>query len=89
MQELEVQADTLGQLLGALAVRIPSFGGFISGDRLHPSFIASLNGERFVSDPGTPLGRTGGRRERLGRAGRAGSRPSRLSGQSLGFDGVA
>jgi molybdopterin converting factor small subunit len=54
---LEVQADTLGQLLGALAVRIPSFGRFISGDRLHPSFIASLNGERFVSDPGTPLGK--------------------------------
>jgi molybdopterin converting factor small subunit len=55
IQELEVQADTLGQLLGTLAARIPAFGKFIDVDRLHPSFIASLNGERFVSDPGTPL----------------------------------
>ena len=53
---LEVQADTLGQLLGTLAARIPLLGSFLSADRLHPSFVASLNGDRFVSDPGTPLG---------------------------------
>ncbi|MEP7353535.1 MAG: MoaD/ThiS family protein [Acidobacteriota bacterium] len=52
---LEVQADTLGQLLGALAARIPSFGDLIGSDRLHPSFVANLNGDQFVSDPGTPL----------------------------------
>ena len=52
VSRLDVQADTLGQLLKALAVRIPSLGT----DRLHPSFVASLNGDRFVTDPETPLG---------------------------------
>jgi len=60
LSELEVNADTLGQLLGTLAAQIPSFGKFISvdgqGSRLHPAFVANLNGDRFVSDPGTPLG---------------------------------
>ena len=27
----------------------------IADDRLHPSLAASLNGERFISDPRTPL----------------------------------
>ena len=53
---VEVQADTLGQLLGTLAVRIPSLGELIAADRLHSSIVANLNGDRFVSDPGTPLG---------------------------------
>ena len=52
MSQMDVQAATLGQLLKALAVRIPSLGT----DRLHPSFVASLNGDRFVSDPATRLG---------------------------------
>jgi molybdopterin converting factor small subunit len=59
LAELNVNAGTLGQLLGTLADQIPSFGNFVStdaaGSRLHPAFIASLNGDRFVSDPGTPL----------------------------------
>ena len=56
VSELEVQADTLGQLLGRLATQIPSLGEFIAEDRLHSTFIANLNGDQFVSDPGTPLG---------------------------------
>jgi molybdopterin converting factor small subunit len=52
---LEVKADTLGQLLGTLAAQIPSLGEFIAADRLHSSFVANLNGDRFVDDPGTPL----------------------------------
>ncbi len=60
VSELELQADTLGQMLNALAAKVPSLGPFIGGEgrdlRLHSSFIASLNGDRFVSDPGTPLG---------------------------------
>ena len=56
MSGLEVQADTLGQLLGTLAAQIPSLGELIGADRLHPSFVANLNGDRFVSDPATPLG---------------------------------
>jgi molybdopterin converting factor small subunit len=53
--ELEVQADTLGQLLATLAVRIPSLRELIVMDRLHPAFVANLNGDQFVSDPATPL----------------------------------
>jgi molybdopterin converting factor small subunit len=56
VSELEVQADTLGQLLGTLATQIPSLAKLIGANQLHPSFVASLNGDRFVSDPGTPLG---------------------------------
>jgi len=54
--QAEVQAETLGQLLTTLAVRFPSLGPFITLERLHPSFVASLNGDLFVSDPRTVLG---------------------------------
>jgi molybdopterin converting factor small subunit len=53
--ELELQADTLGQLLVALAVRFPSLADLIIADRLQPSPVANLNGNRFVSDPRTQL----------------------------------
>ena len=56
VSELEIQADTLGDLLGTLAQRIPSLGELIAVDRLHGAFAANLNGDRFVSDPDTPLG---------------------------------
>src|SRR5580698_3076145 len=55
VSEIEVQADTLGQLLGILSVRIPSFRELIAVDRLHSALVANLNGERFISDPQTPL----------------------------------
>ena len=53
--ELELEADTLGELLAALAVRLPSLGDLITANRLQPSIVANLNGDRFVSDPRTPL----------------------------------
>ena len=53
--ELELEADTLGQLLVALGVRFPALGELITADRLQPSVVANLNGDRFVSDPGTQL----------------------------------
>jgi len=55
LSQLEVQADTLGQLLGRLTAQIPSLAEVITGNRLHPSFLANLNGDRFVSDPSTAL----------------------------------
>jgi molybdopterin converting factor small subunit len=55
ISELDVQADTLGQLLGKLATQIPSLGKLIGLNELHPAFVANLNGDRFISDPGTPL----------------------------------
>ena len=54
--EIEVQADTLGHLLGTLAARMPRLAELIEVDRLHPSLAANLNGDRFISDPQTPLG---------------------------------
>ena len=56
IDELEVNADTLGRLLEALASRTPGLAGLIADARLHPSLAASLNGDRFLSDPATPLG---------------------------------
>ena len=56
LAELDVQADTLGRLLGTLAAQMPALAELITVDRLHPSVVASLNGDRFISDPGTPLG---------------------------------
>jgi len=53
--ELDVQADTLGQLLSALATRFPSFSELMTADQLGPSIVANLNGDRFVTDPRTPL----------------------------------
>jgi molybdopterin converting factor small subunit len=55
MAELAVEADTLGCLLGTLAERVPGLAELIAGDRLHPSLAANLNGDRFISDPETPL----------------------------------
>jgi molybdopterin converting factor small subunit len=56
ISQVEVPAETLGQLLTTLAVQFPSLGRFITLDRLDPTFIASLNGDQFVSDPQTVLG---------------------------------
>ena len=53
--EIDVQADTLGSLLGTLSAQVPGLAELIAVDRLHPSMAASLNGDRFISDPDTPL----------------------------------
>ena len=53
--ELVVEADTLGRLLAALSDRLPSLSELIVGDRLHPAFVANLNGDEFISDPDTAL----------------------------------
>lgn len=68
--ELDVEAASLGCLLGALASQMPGLAELIiddrlpphaakpasRGPRLHPSLAANLNGDRFISDPDTPLG---------------------------------
>ncbi len=53
--EVELQAETLGHLLSMLAGRFPALSDLIADERLRPSIIANLNGDRFVSDPRTPL----------------------------------
>jgi molybdopterin converting factor small subunit len=54
--EIDVQAETLGRLLGTLATRTPGLAELIVVDRLHPSLAANLNSNQFISDPETPLG---------------------------------
>jgi len=53
--ELQVQAATLGELLGTLAVKYPALAELMPDKRLHPALAANLNGDRFVRDPRTPL----------------------------------
>jgi molybdopterin converting factor small subunit len=69
IDETDVEAETLGQLLETLAARMPGLAELIvvdwlpphdansasRGARLHPSLAANLNGDRFISDPRTPL----------------------------------
>jgi molybdopterin converting factor small subunit len=55
VSELEIEAETLGQLLGTLAVQCPALRELITDERLHPSIAANLNGDAFVSDPATRL----------------------------------
>lgn len=55
IDELHIEAATLGQLLGTLATRFPVLGELITADGLHPSLAANLNGDEFVSDLRTPL----------------------------------
>ena len=59
VSSLDLRAETLGELFGALADRFPSFDAFLTtdgeGTHLHPAFAANLNGDCFVSDPATRL----------------------------------
>jgi len=50
--DLDIEADTLGQLLRALADRFPDLRELVPNGELHPSIVANLNGDEFVSDPG-------------------------------------
>lgn len=55
ISKLEVQAHTLGELLGTLSSKLPALAEFIAADRLNSAAVANLNGDRFISDPRTPL----------------------------------
>ena len=57
VSELVIEALTLGELLDGLRQRFPQFGDLMAADRLHPAVAANLNGDRFISDPATPLTR--------------------------------
>ena len=53
VSEIEIEAETLGQLLGTLAIRFPDLRELITECGLHPSVAANLNGDEFVSDSST------------------------------------
>ena len=53
--ELELDANTLGELLTTLERRFPALGDVVVAGCLRSSFVANLNGDRFVTDPKTRL----------------------------------
>ena len=53
--DLDIEADTLGALLHELAVRFPDLRELVPNGALHPSIVANLNGDEFVSDPDLEL----------------------------------
>jgi len=55
IEELELEAATLGDLLSTLERRLPSFADVVQSGRLRKSFVANLNGDRFIRDPRTRL----------------------------------
>lgn len=55
ISEVEVDADTFGQLLGTLATRFPALAGLVTARGLHSSVAANLNGDVFISDLDTAL----------------------------------
>jgi molybdopterin converting factor small subunit len=48
ISELEIEAETFGQVLGALSARCPGLSELITAEGLHPSLAANLNGDEFV-----------------------------------------
>ena len=54
---IPLDAPTLAAALDGLARACPSLAGsvFGPGGRVHPAYRLCLNGDRFVSDPSTPL----------------------------------
>jgi molybdopterin converting factor small subunit len=55
ISEMELEAETLGQVLGELSARCPGLGDLITPAGLHPSIVANLNGDEFVTALNTPL----------------------------------
>jgi molybdopterin converting factor small subunit len=55
LSELQIEAETLGQALDALAARFPRLRDLVTDGRLHPSLAANLNADRFINDPATRL----------------------------------
>jgi molybdopterin converting factor small subunit len=55
VSDLEIHANTLGELFRELSRRYPAFGDLITPAGLHRSLAANLNGDAFVSDVSTIL----------------------------------
>ena len=54
--KVSLDAATIAEALKGLANAIPTLAGtVISGGRVLPEYLLSLNGDRFVSDPATVL----------------------------------
>jgi molybdopterin converting factor small subunit len=54
--ELDLKGQTLGGVLAELAAQLPVFGReCIAGGQLTDALSANLDGQRFISDPKTPV----------------------------------
>jgi len=53
---VRLDASSLGSALGGLGRMCPALdGALLAGERIHPAYRVCLNGDRFVTDPATPL----------------------------------
>jgi molybdopterin converting factor small subunit len=53
---IRLEAESLATALRGLAGLCPGLDGpVIAGESLHPAYSVCLNGDRFVTDPATPL----------------------------------
>ncbi len=53
---VRLESSDLGSALRGLGLACPALvGSVLRGDRVHPAYKLSLNGERFVDEPGTAL----------------------------------
>ena len=55
ISEMELEAETLGQVLGQISARCPGLSELITSQGLHPSVVANLNGDEFVTSLDTKL----------------------------------
>jgi molybdopterin converting factor small subunit len=55
ISEMELEAETLGQVLGQISARCPGLSELITSEGLHPSVVANLNGDEFVTSLDTRL----------------------------------
>jgi sulfur-carrier protein len=56
LSQTEATGTRLNEVLADLALRFPDLGHTcIDQDHLRAGFIANLDGQRFISDPCTPL----------------------------------
>ena len=56
LSRLSVEAATLGDALLALGRAAPALvGTVLDAAKLNPAYAVSLNGDRFITDPSTPL----------------------------------
>ena len=55
-QRVEIEAGSLGEALTVLSERFEGMAEVcFEGERLRLGYVANLNGDRFISEPDTPL----------------------------------
>ena len=56
LAQTPASAETLGELIEFLSLKFPTLGACcFEGKCLKPGYVANLSGDRFTTDPTTPL----------------------------------